>query len=342
MKTCKSCSTALGDFARFCPKCGETVRAEESPTVSVLTDERDGTAVTSQRLSRPTGTQSTTAAQQGFAAVPPSAIRASAPPTPSRGAVPTPPPRVAAPTPPQRPGASPTTSATVIDSASPSQEEGSAKPSPVPAVTSGSSLGSRRVGLVVAIAVTAALILFFRSGDDISEPMNDSVAPLQVKEERTANATAPLINKSTSEPISVLEPDVSRSVTDPIETTSPGVTIGRAIAPSSNDSLATDKDEVRSPVSATKYLEIRNVTGYTFKSLYIRAKGAQSWGQNILELKALESNNAYRAGLPDSLGEVFDLRACDEQMDEYVVWSIKSDMQNIDVSTRDLSRTPCQ
>lgn len=89
------------------------------------------------------------------------------------------------------------------------------------------------------------------------------------------------------------------------------------------------------------YIDVKNSTGYALRYLYVRPRGATTWGVDRLGSKTLGLNDTFRIDLPNSAGQFFEVRACDSDSDEYRVLSIDAVTRDVEFNLSHLTREKC-
>lgn len=89
------------------------------------------------------------------------------------------------------------------------------------------------------------------------------------------------------------------------------------------------------------YIDVKNSTGFEIRYLYVKPQGSDSWGSDRLGAAVLPSNEIHRVSLPNSTVSIFDVRACDSELDEYAITRVNAVTSNVDFNLTHLTRGKC-
>ncbi len=80
------------------------------------------------------------------------------------------------------------------------------------------------------------------------------------------------------------------------------------------------------------YVTVYNRTGYDVYYLYVSHESSDNWEDDVLGSEILEAGDSFTVNLKGFSSPIFDIKAVDEDGDEYYFW-------NLDVEYNDFSLT---
>lgn len=90
--------------------------------------------------------------------------------------------------------------------------------------------------------------------------------------------------------------------------------------------------------AADYYVDVTNRTGYTLYYLYVSPDDSTSWEEDVLGSQVISNGETVRVDLNGYRSPIFDIKAVDNEGDEYIFWNVDVSRQDITVRLDDLVR----